>query len=167
MFCASSAAGQDFFKELSLDLYVQQSVDLGQADLNSAGLLLGLAGTLSEGELTRLDLRLELLEGVFWGYDRGVEIALVPSLRLYFKKWAVHPYAEGGVGVSYHSLDIEELGTDFNFLSFAGLGLRIPLNAAASLELGCRLRHISNAGLDQHNHGVTAGQVQAGVSWAF
>jgi hypothetical protein len=159
-------AQQGFFREIGMGAYANQSLDLDE-DLYSAGINLALIAPLSDGPTVRLDFRLEGQQGFFWGYDRGVEIAAAPALRAYFKWWAMRPYVECGVGLSYQSLDIYELGTDFNFLSFAGLGISLPLNDKVRLNLGYRLRHISNAGLDERNHGITANQVQFEVSWAF
>ncbi len=161
-----AAAEQGFFKEIGVSLYANQSLDLDE-DLNTAGVRLALIAPWMESETIKLDFRLEGQQGVFWGYDRGVEIAMVPALRAYFKWWTLRPYVECGIGLSYQSLDVYELGTDFNFLSFAGLGLSLPLSDTVSLEFGYRLRHISNAGLDERNHGVTANQAQLEVSWAF
>jgi hypothetical protein len=161
-----AAAEQGFFKEIGMSIYANQSFDLDE-DLNTAGVRLALIAPWFEGETIDLDFRLEGQQGVFWGYDRGVEIAMVPALRAYFKWWTLRPYVECGIGLSYQSLDIYELGTDFNFLSFAGLGLSLSITKAVSLEFGYRLRHISNAGLDARNNGVTANQAQVEVSWSF
>lgn len=161
-----AAAEQGFFKEIGMSIYANQSFDL-HTDLNTAGVRLTLIAPWFGGETVDLDFRLEGQQGVFWGYDRGVEIAVVPALRAYFKWWTLRPYVECGIGLSYQSLDIYELGTDFNFLSFAGLGLSMPISDAVSLEFGYRLRHISNAGLDGRNHGVTANQAQVEVNWSF
>lgn len=159
-------AAQSFFQELGVSLYANQSFDLDD-DLKSAGIRLALVAPWFESDRLKLDFRLEGQQGVFWGYDRGVEIAMVPGLRAYFKWWKLRPYVECGLGLSYQSLDVYELGTDFNFLSFAGMGLSFPLTDMIHLEFGYRLRHISNAGLDEHNHGVTSNQAQLEVSWSF
>jgi hypothetical protein len=165
-FVSPAVAGQGFFKEIGMSIYANQSFDLDQ-DLNSAGVRLALIAPWMESETVKLDFRLEGQQAAFWGYDRGVEIAMVPALRAYFKWWSLRPYVECGIGLSYQSVDIYELGTDFNFLSFAGLGISLPIADAVSLEFGYRLRHISNAGLDERNHGVTSNQAQFEVSWAF
>lgn len=161
-----AAAEQGFFKEIGMSIYANQSYDLNE-DLKTAGVRLAFIAPWFRGETIDLDFRLEGQQGVFWGYDRGVEIAMVPALRAYFKCWALQPYVECGVGLSYQSLDIYELGTDFNFLSFAGLGLSLQLGDKFRLGLGYRLRHISNAGLDERNHGITANEAQLEFSWAF
>ncbi len=167
MSVSPAMAQPGFFREIGMSLYANQSLDIDAGKLNSAGIRLALIAPLSDGERVRLDFRLEGQQGFFWGHDRGVEIAMAPALRAYFKCWTLRPYVECGLGLSYQSLDIYELGTDFNFLSFAGLGLSLPLSDTVHIELGYRLRHISNAGLDGCNHGVTASQAQLEVSWAF
>ena len=165
--CASPAlAEQGFFKEIGMSIYANQSCDLDE-DLNTVGVRLALVAPWLESKTVKLDFRLEGQQGAFWGYDRGTEIAMAPALRAYFKWWALRPYVECGFGLSYQSLDIYELGTDFNFLSFAGMGFSFPLSDTVRLELGYRLRHVSNAGLDERNHGVTANQAQLEVSWTF
>ncbi len=105
--------------------------------------------------------------GGYWDYDSGVEVALVPALRLFLGSAGLRPYLEAGIGPSYNSLNIKEMGTGFNFLSFGGAGVRYLLGGGRSLELGYRLRHISNAGLDESNHGVTAHQLQLGMAFEF
>ncbi|MCF8034481.1 MAG: acyloxyacyl hydrolase [Desulfarculaceae bacterium] len=155
------------FKEWGLTGFGNLSMDIDNGDLYEAGIIAHVAMPLVDNESIRLDFRVEGLVGAFWDYGNGVEVGIIPALRLYFGKAAVQPYIEGGIGPSYNSLDIQELGIGFNFLSFGGVGLRIPLQNNLSLDFGYRLRHISNAGLDDRNHGVTSNQVQVGVAWAF
>ncbi len=157
----------DFFREWGLSTYVNRSLDLDRDDLYSAGLAVDLAAPLYQAEYARLDLRLEGQVGVFWGYGHSLEAAMLGGLRLYLTPWRLHPYLEAGIGPSLNGLNIEETSTSFNFLSYGGLGLRWSLGHGQSLELGYRLRHISNAGIKQPNHGVTSHQLQLGLSWAF
>lgn len=155
------------FQEWGLTAFGNLSMDVDRGDLYQGGVLVHLAMPLIDNHSVRLDFRLEGLLGVFCDYDRGMEMAILPGLRLYLGKAAIIPYVEGGVGPSYNNLDIEELGMSFNFLSFSGVGLRFPLQNNLSIEVGYRLRHISNAGLDDRNHGVTSNQCQVGIAWAF
>ena len=161
-------AGQSPPWEAGFGYFYHQSFDISRHRLRGAGLMGHWDRLASQGSWWRLDLRLELLAGGMDDYGSGQEIALVPGLRLYFNPlghW--RPYLEGGVGPSYNDLDIQELGTGFNFLSYGGFGLRLPLAAGTGLELGYRVRHLSNAGLDERNHGMTSHQLQAGLSWEF
>ena len=161
------AADIPFFKSWGISTYINQDSDIGDGDLYSAGVLLHLAAPLFAQPGTRLDFRLEGLFGSFWDYGSGVEVGLIPGLRLYLGQGDIKPYLEGGIGPSYNSLNIKELGTNFNFLSYGGLGLSFALDKSTSLEAGYRLRHISNAGASERNHGVTANQLQIGLSFAF
>ncbi len=155
------------FQEWGLTAFGNLSMDIDNNDLYEAGAFVHVAMPLVDNKDIRLDFRVEGLFGAFWDYGNGVEVGIIPALRLYIGKMAVQPYIEGGIGPSCNSLDIEELGTSFNFLSYGGVGLRIPLQNNMSMEFGYRLRHISNAGMDENNHGVTSNQFQVGVAWAF
>ncbi|MFH1059667.1 MAG: acyloxyacyl hydrolase [Pseudomonadota bacterium] len=154
--------------EAGLRYFYNHSFDLDHGELVGSGLGFHLATPLHSGQWLRLDLELEVDVGGFANHDTGHEASLLPGLRVYLNpagSWL--PYLEGGFGVTYNDLGINELGTGFNFLSYAGLGLRLPLTGSTSLDLGYRLRHISNAGLDENNHGVTSHQAQAGLVWRF
>lgn len=164
---APMAAQAKFFQEWGLTAFGSLSMDIDNGDLYEAGIFGHLAAPLVDEQQLRIDFRLEGLVGAFWDYGSGVEVGLIPGLRLYFGKAKLQPYIEGGIGPSYNSLDIQELGIGFNFLSYGGVGLRFPLGDNTNLEVGYRLRHISNAGLDERNHGVTSNQVQFGISWGF
>lgn len=154
--------------EAGLSFFNNRSLDIDRGNLYSGGLEGHLALPLHAGSWYRLDLELEMAVGGFCGYNSAFEVSLVPGLRFYLGPgWAVQPYCEAGAGVDYNNLDIPELGTGFNFITFGGLGVRVPLLGSTSLDLGYRLRHISNAGLDERNHGVTSHQVQAGLAWSF
>jgi hypothetical protein len=155
------------FKEWGLTAFGNLDMDIDEGDLYEAGVLAHLAMPLVDNSDIRLDFRLEALLGGFWDYGSGVEVGIIPALRLYLGKMKIQPYIEGGIGPSYNSMNIQELGIGFNFLSFGGVGLRIPLQNNVSLDFGYRLRHISNAGLDERNHGVTSNQVQVGFAIAF
>jgi opacity protein-like surface antigen len=166
--CLAAPAQAGFFQQWSLAAHGNQAFDLdGDQDLYGAGILVGLAAPLHASGQVRLDLRVEGQFGGFWDHGSGVEAAALPSLRLYFGQ-DIRPYLEAGVGPSYNSLDIEELGTGFNFLSFGGVGLCIPLREGMDLVVGYRIRHISNAGLDaDHNSGISSHQFQAGLAFPF
>jgi hypothetical protein len=157
-----------FFEEWSVSAYGEQAFDLDAGgDLYGAGVVAGLAAPLQSWKGARLDFRLEAKAGGFWDRDSGAQLAVLPGLRLYFGE-NVRPYLEGGIGPSLDTLDIEELGTGFNFLSYGGVGVLIPLERGKSLVLGYRLQHLSNAGLDaDNNSGVNSHQVQAGLVFPF
>lgn len=153
--------------EWGVAAYYNTALDMDAGDLNGAGIQVHLASQLAKGDAFTLHLRLEALLGGFWDYGNGAEVALVPGLRLYFGAASFQPYLEGGIGPEVNALNIPELGTSFNFLSYGGLGVRFALGKDMNLEVGYRIRHISNAGMDERNHGVTSHQAQVGISFPF
>ncbi len=154
--------------ETGFDYFFHQSFDIDRRPLRGAGLVSHWDRSLWTRDWCRLDLRLEFQAGGVSNHASGLELGLIPGLRAYFNPIGTwRPFLEAGVGPSYNTMDIQELGTGFNFLSYGGLGLRLRLTATTGLEMGYRLRHLSNAGLDERNHGVTSHQCQAGVSWEF
>lgn len=163
---APATARAQFFQEIGVAVFGDASMDIEHGDLSEAGIIVSWAAPLVD-KTVRIDFRLEGLLGGFWDHGRGVEVGVIPALRMYFGKACLQPYIEGGVGLTYNGLGIPELGTGVNFLSYGGAGLRFPLQNNMSLELGYRLRHISNAGMDDKNHGVTSNQIQFGISWGF
>jgi hypothetical protein len=139
--------------------YVSRDFNLKNNTLDSTGVLGYMTTPFWDSAYLKLEGRLEAQLGGYWDYSTGVELALLPSLRLYLhspQAPGMAIYGEAGVGPSYNTLNIKELGEGFNFISFWGLGLRLPLSKFTSLDLGYRMRHISNAGLDDANGGVNS-----------
>ena len=163
---APAAAQAKFFQEWGLTAFGNLSSDVDGGDLYEAGAFVHVAAPLVNDQI-RIDFRVEGLVGAFWDYGSGIEVGIIPGLRMYMGRGGLQPYIEGGIGPSYNGMDIQELGIGFNFLSYGGIGLRYNLENNMSLELGYRLRHISNAGLDDRNSGVTSNQVQFGIAWGF
>ncbi len=160
-------AGAWRFTEWGLGVFAHNDIDIQGANLGGTGLDLDVAGALWEGAGLRLDLRLEGSVAKFWNYANGLEVSLAPGLRLYlpsFGEIGAEPFLEGGLGPSWDNLHIDEVGSALNFLSFGGIGLRLPLEGS-KLELGYRLRHISNGGLDERNHGVTSNLLRLALVW--
>lgn len=157
-------------KEWGGGAHYSTDFSLRHQNLQSTGALAYLATPLWEGSGLRLEGRLEGQVAKFWNYSSGLELALVPTLRLYLLSGHacnLSLYGEAGVGPSYNTLHVKELGLGFNFLSFAGLGLRLPLAKAMALDLGYRLRHISNAGLDDANGGVSSHQFLVELGYEY
>lgn len=167
---APASAWEIKVREWGMGPLYASDLNLHQANLQEVGMLGHAATVLWQGQATRLDGRLEGLVGKFWNYSSGVELALVPALRFYLLDGREHGlglYAEGGVGPSYTNLNVRELGIAFNFLSFAGMGIRLPITSWGFLDLGYRLRHVSNAGLDENNCGLSSHQVLAEITYEF
>lgn len=158
------------FRQWGLAVSSGQDLEIDGRELNNAMLIGHVAGALWENPTARLDLRVELSAGWFWDYDSAWEAAVAGAARFYFKccpRPNILPFVEAGIGPSYNTLDIRELGLGFNFLSFGGLGVRIKTQAGPAWEIGYRVRHISNAGLHHHNFGASAHQFIIGLAWDF
>ena len=79
----------------------------------------------------------------------------------------IAPYVEGGVGMIYSSLSTHEQGTEYNFISHAGLGIQFFLNKHFALTGGYRFRHLSNADIDKQNKGIDHHFGMIGLSYYF
>ena len=143
-------------------------IDVNEGDIIMAGATGHVAKSLWQGEQMSLDLRLELSAATTWHKARGMEFSLVPGLRLYLDRERMRPYVEAGIGPSYNTMDLKDIqGTGYNFLSFGGAGVRIMMWDRCFVDLGTRLRHISNAGLAEVNHGVSSFQTMVGFGMTF
>jgi len=77
----------------------------------------------------------------------------------------VNPYVDLGGGFIYTTLDWEET-TQYNLLLQGGLGIDFRLSDRGNrLAVGTRLRHYSNAGLNERNRGVNNVYLFLGYSW--
>lgn len=79
----------------------------------------------------------------------------------------IAPYIEGGFGMIYTTQHTHEQGTQYNFLSQAGVGLQFFLNKKFALTAGYRFRHMSNAGMESRNRGINHHFALLGVSCFF
>jgi len=108
------------------------------------------------GEAWQLGGYWELSAGT-WDNPRGsvADFAFTPVFRL-APASAAGPYLEGGIGLHYLSRvpvrNGTELGGHVQFGSHAGAGLRF--GERARYDLGARLQHLSNAGLEKPNPGI-------------
>jgi lipid A 3-O-deacylase len=79
----------------------------------------------------------------------------------------IAPYIEGGLGMVYTTQHTHEQGTQYNFLTQAGIGLQFFLTDQWALTGGYRFRHLSNAGIDEDNEGINHHFGLVGVSYFF
>ncbi len=77
------------------------------------------------------------------------------------------PYAKVGLGLDYMTLHTNEQGTQFNFTEQAGIGMHYFFRKNLAFNLEGRIRHLSNAGIDQPNHGINTYFVLTGLSYQF
>ncbi len=117
----------------------------------------------------RLDFQVEPFIGQVVDPENEIEAGCTFLLRWYpvALSWGLRPFIEGGVGPMYLAVENAEQGSEFNFMDQIGAGIRMPCGSNANLEIGCRYRHVSNAGLDEDNGGIDGLQIMAGVSYAF
>jgi opacity protein-like surface antigen len=79
----------------------------------------------------------------------------------------IAPYVEGGLGMIYTTQHTHEQGTQFNFTSQAGIGLQFFVNDCWALTGGYRVRHMSNADIDDDNSGIDHHFALIGMSYFF
>lgn len=77
------------------------------------------------------------------------------------------PYINAGAGVLYMSQHTNEQAKQFNFLEQGGVGMYYFFRDDLALNMNCRIRHISNAGLDTPNQGINTLLYLVGVTWKF
>jgi opacity protein-like surface antigen len=74
------------------------------------------------------------------------------------------PYVELLAGVGASSLNVREIDSDFTFVLDGGTGLAYMVTDRLAVNLGYRLYHVSNAGIQKPNVGVNAHEGVVGVS---
>lgn len=96
------------------------------------------------------------------GNDSVTEVSLTPVFRLVPKQSSGNgtPYFEGGIGahlLSDDKIENKELGTSFQFGTLLGFGMSF-----GQFEVGYRIKHLSNAGLDDKNPGINFHMIRFG-----
>ncbi|MCU0651772.1 MAG: acyloxyacyl hydrolase [Candidatus Omnitrophica bacterium] len=101
--------------------------------------------------------------------DANVEFgnSFLLKLGLVPENWKLQLYAKAGVGVSYMTNHTWEQSTQFNFIESGGLGAKYFLTKNFALIAEGRMRHLSNAGVKQPNHGINTYFALAGVSYKY
>ena len=75
------------------------------------------------------------------------------------------PARPAGTGVMYTGLGGYELSGPFEFASFGGAGIELFLTDQLAMSFSWRIRHISNAGIEQPNPGLNTQFVMLGFDW--
>jgi len=81
--------------------------------------------------------------------------------------WCLQPYVKAGAGMAYMSQHTREQSTQFNFIETGAFGLHYFFNKNTAITCEGRIRHLSNAGIDQPNHGINTYSGVAGISYKF
>jgi opacity protein-like surface antigen len=156
------------FDEFGVTFLFHDTVDDDEQVNSGPGLILGLAASIAESEDVNLHFRAEVGWLNFGGDTSGNEFHFSPALRLYvFKDASVEPFFDIGVGLVHNSTPIIGQGTEINFLSYGGFGFRFNLDDSFALDVGYRIRHISNAGLDDENGGLNSHMYLTTLSFKF
>lgn len=79
----------------------------------------------------------------------------------------LQPYINMGVGFLYMSQHTNEQAKQFNFLEQGGIGAYYFFKEGVALNMNCRIRHISNAGLDVPNQGINSLLYLLGITYRF
>ena len=77
------------------------------------------------------------------------------------------PFIEGGAGLSGTDIGRPDLATTFEFNNQGGAGVHYFFCDNKALTLEYRFVHLSNAGIEQPNHGVNTQLFLAGMNWFF
>jgi hypothetical protein len=86
--------------------------------------------------------------------------------RYHFReKGRLLPFASGGAGLVWTSLDVVEIDRVFNGQLFYGVGIRVRGERNPGWMIELRNHHISNAGTRGANLGLNAFMVVVGVEW--
>lgn len=95
-------------------------------------------------------------------------VGLTPALRYDFgtgTRWV--PFFDAGAGVTATDIGRPDLGGTFQFNLQAGPGLHWLVGKNTVLTLQYRCLHLSNASMENPNHGVNTSVLYAGVGWLF
>jgi len=77
------------------------------------------------------------------------------------------PFGRVGLGMLYMSTNTREQATKYNFFEQGGIGAHYFFDKNFGLTLECRIRHLSNAGIEQPNHGINNLSYLLGVIYQY
>ncbi len=114
----------------------------------------------------------EFLVDVFGGEQvnrQNAKLAAIdPVIRYDFATGSrLVPFFEVGAGVMYTDIRRPDLGSDFEFNEFGGVGLHWFFTKHFAVTLEGRYMHISNAGIDKPNRGVNTFPAMVGLNYFF
>jgi opacity protein-like surface antigen len=96
----------------------------------------------------------------------GFSAGMTLLARYNFLTWMRFvPYAEAGAGVGYLDFNLMDQEDGFIFYPQVGLGFQYFLTGRMAVNTSIRLHHISNAGTNMPNNGITSGLVLAGFTF--
>lgn len=116
-----------------------------------------------------LQFQIEPFVGFITSPKSNLETGTIFWLKMGFvpDTWKFQPYGKLGAGLDYMTLHTQEQGTQFNFIELGALGMHYYFTENTALTLEGRIRHLSNCGIDQPNHGINSYSLVTGVSYKF
>lgn len=110
----------------------------------------------------------ELFGGGQFEPQKAYVIGVTPALRYDFAtgtRWV--PFFDVGAGVTATDIGHPDLGGKFQFNLQTGPGLNWFIRSHTVLTLQYRFMHISNASLENPDHGLNTSVLYGGISWFF
>ncbi len=145
--------------------------DMGSAEshhLTAATLHVGKLLESGRPLLRHVELAGELWSGAQFHPDSAYLVGLTPVARYHFLPGSrLDPFIDGGAGVTATDIGRPDLSTTFEFNLQAGVGFHWVLRKNLALTFDGRYIHLSNAGIDQPNHGVNSFLFSSGLTWFF
>jgi hypothetical protein len=87
--------------------------------------------------------------------ENGVEFGVGVGLKYAYPVGDSYSvYILGSVGPHVISLKTEDQANGFIFNDTIGLGMNYMISPGTAIDIQCRLRHLSNAGIKQPNYGI-------------
>ena len=77
------------------------------------------------------------------------------------------PYVKAGAGFDYMTMHSHEQSTQFNFIEQGAIGMHYFFSKNNAFTLEGRMRHLSNASIDEPNHGINTYYVVTGITHRF
>jgi len=113
------------------------------------------------------EYKIEPVLGLLTSFNNRGEAGLSPiGVRYNFTGLSGRtvPYVEGQLGAVYLDVPNSVQGSTFNFITGAAAGIKYFITQKTALNLQCRYRHLSNAGIDTPNPGINSVQLLVGIS---
>jgi len=77
------------------------------------------------------------------------------------------PYGKLGAGVDYMTLHSREQSTQFNFIEQGAVGMHYFFTKNTALTIEGRIRHLSNCGIKEPNHGINSYYATTGLTYKY
>lgn len=116
-----------------------------------------------------LQFQIEPFIGFITSPKNNLETGMIFWLKMGFvpDDWKFQPYGKLGVGIDYMTLHTRDQSTQFNFTEEGALGMHYFFTKNTALTVEGRMRHLSNCGIKEPNHGINSYFLLTGISYRF